>query len=115
MCAAAKACWQPCWGRAPIAPVAPAALSSPPAAAHPHFHPRCPQFPYPILNNLPFPLGFLAFVALGFAVVLSTFQLGKAVKTTLDSLTSGRSSGGSKNGGMRRRRSSGGGGKAKEQ
>lgn len=38
------------------------------------------KFPYPILNKLPFPLGFVGFVLLGFAVVLATFQLGKSVK-----------------------------------
>jgi hypothetical protein len=50
------------------------------------------QFPYPILNKLPFPLGYAGFVALGFAVVLTTFQLGKGVKRAL-SLLGGGSSG----------------------
>lgn len=49
----------------------------PTAAAHPR---TLLQFPYPILNKLPFPLGFVGFVLLGFAVVLATFQLGKSVK-----------------------------------
>jgi hypothetical protein len=52
------------------------------------------QFPYPILNKLPFPTGFLGFVVLGFAVVLGTFQLGKAVKGLANSLFSGGSSSG---------------------
>ncbi|KAI3437660.1 hypothetical protein D9Q98_000110 [Chlorella vulgaris] len=44
------------------------------------------KFPYPILNKLPFPGGFLAFVALGFGVVLTTFQLGKVVKALVGRL-----------------------------
>ncbi|PRW20871.1 Leucine Rich Repeat isoform B [Chlorella sorokiniana] len=75
---------------------------------------RFGKFPYPILNNLPFPLGFAFFVLLGFVVVLFTFQLGKAVKTLLggsnsSSSINGSGSGGGKGGGTRRRRSSGGG------
>ena len=38
------------------------------------------QFPYPILNKLPFPAGYVAFVLLGFSVVLGSFHLGRAVK-----------------------------------
>lgn len=49
------------------------------------------QFPYPILNKLPFPLGFLGFVVLGFVVVLSTFQMGKLVKGLVSSGSSGGS------------------------
>ncbi len=60
------------------------------------------QFPYPILNKLPFPLGFLGFVLLGFVVVLATFQLGKSVKRltnlALDRLLLG-SEGGARSGG----------------
>lgn len=56
------------------------------------------QFPYPILNKLPFPLGFLGFVLLGFLVVLGTFQLGKSVKRltnlALDRLLLGGDGGG---------------------
>ncbi len=70
------------------------------------------QFPYPILNNLPFPLGFASFVLLGFVVVLFAFQLGKAVKTLLGG---GSSSGSGKSSAPRRRRSSGGGEKPKDQ
>ena len=85
--------------------------------------PCAPQFPYPILNKLPFPSGFAGFVVLGFAVVLGTFQLGKAVKGALGALGSGASSGGggavplaAGGGGSSRRgsRGTGGGGK-KEQ
>lgn len=79
--------------------------------------PPPPQFPYPILNNLPFPLGYASFVLLGFVVVLSVFQLGKAVKTLLggSSSSSGGAKHGAKNGGTRRRRASGGSDKAKDQ
>lgn len=56
------------------------------------------KFPYPILNKLPFPLGFLGFVLLGFLVVLGTFQLGKSVKRltnlALDRLLLGGDGGG---------------------
>lgn len=64
-----------------------------PQADTPPTPPCRPQFPYPILNKLPFPGGFLGFVVLGFAVVLATFQLGKAVKTLANSLFSSSSSG----------------------
>ena len=46
---------------------------------HPH-SPRLPQFPYPVMNKLPFPHGYLGFAAVGFAMVLGTFHLGKVVK-----------------------------------
>ena len=61
--------------------------------AHPPacLHPRPPAVPYPILNKLPFPLGFLGFVVLGFVVVLSTFQMGKLVKGLVSSGSSGGS------------------------
>ena len=75
------------------------------------------QFPYPILNNLPFPLGYASFVLLGFVVVLFAFHLGKAVKTLLggNSGSGGSSAGGGKNGSTRRRRSSSDSEKPKDQ
>lgn len=72
------------------------------------------QFPYPILNNLPFPLGYASFVLLGFVVVLFAFHIGKAVKTLLGG-NSSAGGGGGKNGSTRRRRSSSGSEKAKDQ
>lgn len=78
---------------------------------------RFGKFPYPILNNLPFPLGYASFVLLGFVVVLFAFHLGKAVKTLLggNSGSGGSSAGGGKNGSTRRRRSSSGSEKPKDQ
>ena len=38
------------------------------------------RFPYPILNKLPFPWGFIGFFTAGIAVILGTFHLGKWVR-----------------------------------
>ena len=38
------------------------------------------QFPYPIMNKLPAPLGFVGFFSVGMAVVLGAFELGALVK-----------------------------------
>ena len=42
------------------------------------------RFPYPILNKLPFPAGFLGFFAAGLAVILGSFSLGGAVRRALN-------------------------------
>lgn len=49
--------------------------------------PRSPQFPYPILNQLPFPHGFACFVAAGVALVALLFQTGAMVRRALQSST----------------------------
>jgi hypothetical protein len=38
------------------------------------------KFPYPILNKLPFPHGYLGFFGVGVVVVIITFELGRFVK-----------------------------------
>jgi hypothetical protein len=48
------------------------------------------KFPYPVLNKLPFPWGFMGFFAAGIAVILSTFQLGKWVRRQMAAVSSGR-------------------------
>jgi hypothetical protein len=50
------------------------------------------KFPYPVLNKLPFPWGFLGFFAAGIAVILSTFHLGKWVRHQMAAPASRRKS-----------------------
>ena len=49
----------------------------------PHTQHLASQFPYPVLNKLPFPAGFLAFVGAGLSIVLTSFELGRFVKHSL--------------------------------
>lgn len=42
------------------------------------------KFPYPFLNKLPFPLGFIGLVATGLVLTLGIFQLGKFVRGLVD-------------------------------
>ena len=48
------------------------------------------RFPYPILNKLPFPWGFMGFFAAGIGVIVATFQLGKWVRQQLSAFFSGQ-------------------------
>jgi len=41
------------------------------------------KFPYPVLNKLPFPWGYIGFFAAGMAIFVGTFELGKFVKLVL--------------------------------
>lgn len=41
------------------------------------------KFPYPVLNKLPFPMGYCAFMSVGIALVAISFELGKFVKLSL--------------------------------
>ena len=41
------------------------------------------KFPYPVLNKLPFPMGYCAFISAGIALVAISFELGKFVKLSL--------------------------------
>jgi len=40
------------------------------------------SFPYPVLNILPFPWGFLGFVIVGTGILLLAFEFGKYMKST---------------------------------
>lgn len=44
---------------------------------------RFGKFPYPILNSLPFPWGFLGFILAGVLVMVGTFEVGRTVKHSL--------------------------------
>jgi hypothetical protein len=41
------------------------------------------KFPYPVLNNLPFPMGYVCFMSAGISLVFISFELGKFVKLSL--------------------------------
>lgn len=41
------------------------------------------KFPYPVLNKLPMPWGFLGFFGAGIAIIIGVFELGKFTKHTL--------------------------------
>jgi len=41
------------------------------------------KFPYPVLNKLPFPMGYCAFMSVGIALVAISFEVGKFVKLSL--------------------------------
>lgn len=38
------------------------------------------KFPYPVLNKLPFPWGFIGFFTAGIGIVVGVFELGKYIK-----------------------------------
>lgn len=38
------------------------------------------KFPYPVLNKLPFPWGFIGFFAAGIGIIIGAFELGNTVK-----------------------------------
>lgn len=56
------------------------AAAGAPAGAHAASPCALLQFPYPIMNKLPFPAGFVGFFAVGMSVVIAAFELGALVK-----------------------------------
>jgi hypothetical protein len=48
------------------------------------------KFPYPVLNKLPFPWGYLGFVTAGVCIVAGSFEAGRYVKHELPKAINGR-------------------------
>ena len=67
------------------------------------------KFPYPILNKLPFPWGFIGFVMVGLSVLVLLHEAGRIMKEMLDGKKKTKEKGGEKKTVMKRVAVKGGG------